>query len=282
LDLKVVELFAGIGGFHLGIKNHNVVWANDMNEDVRIVYEREFNLSPDPRKIETIPASEIPIHDFLCGGFPCATFSISGKRQGLSSDHEKGLLFYEIIRIAEHHLPQFILLENVEGLLNHDNGRTFAVVLYELGRLGYDVQWQKFDSVHFGSPQHRERVFILGVRGEGPKVFPILPESKTSFEGSVYQFRRGKVRRFRRGTFPCLTASMGTGGNNVPFIGKDGEFRKMTHEEGELLQGLPIGHTSGLSNASRYERIGRALNPNIVLAIMKKIDDYLEKNDGKI
>ena len=272
--MKVVELFAGIGGFHLGMKNHSVIWANDMNPDARLIYTREFGLIPDGRKIEDIPVADIPVHNLLCGGFPCATFSVAGGRGGLTSEHEKGLLFYEIIRVARHHLPKYILLENVEGLLNHDNGRTFAVVLFELGRLGYDVQWQKFDSVHYGTPQHRERVFILGIRGEGFKVFPIFPKSETSFGGSVYQFRRGKVRRFKVGTFPCLTASMGTGGNNVPFIRNKNLFRKMTHEEGELLQGLPIGHTSGLPSASRYERIGRALNPNIVKAIMEKIDEH--------
>lgn len=276
--MKIVELFAGIGGFRLGFgENHEYVYANDMNADAGIVYENAFGHKLDSRKIEEVSCSEIPEHDMLCGGFPCATFSIAGSRKGLSNEHEKGMLFYEITRIAEYHRPRFILLENVEGLLTHDNGRTFAVILYELGRLGYSIQWQKFDSVHFGTPQHRERVFILAIRGKGFKVFPIIPKTKTFFNGEVLQYRRGSVRTFKKGTFPCLTASMGTGGNNVPLLRNGNNFRKITHEECELLQGIPIGHTSTISGASRYERLGRTLNPNIPKAIMDKIMENLNE-----
>ncbi len=274
--MKVVELFAGIGGFRLGMGNHNFVYVNDMNKDARKVYESKFGHIPDDRMIEDVPTEDIPDHDLLCGGFPCATFSIAGSRKGLSKTHEKGMLFYEIIRIVSGKLPKYVLLENVEGLLTHDSGRTFAVILYELGRLGYSVQWQKFDSVNFGTPQHRERVFILGIRGEGFQVFPIIPKSKTVFDGEVLQYRRGTVRTFKKGTFPCLTASMGTGGNNVPLLKKGNNYRKITHEECELLQGIPLGHTECIGGASRYERLGRTLNPNIVKAIIERI----EKNES--
>jgi DNA (cytosine-5)-methyltransferase 1 len=244
-----------------------------MNEDARKVYNSRFRHMPDARKIENVPVEDIPDHDLLCGGFPCATFSVAGKRQGLTTEHEKGMLFYEIIRILSAKLPKFVLLENVEGLLTHEDGRTFGVILYELGRLGYNVQWQKFDSVNFGTPQHRERVFILGIRGETRQILPVVPESETLYKGEVLQFRRGTVRTFKEGTFPCLTASMGTGGNNVPIIKSGTEVRWMTHEEGELLQGLPIGHTSAIKGSSRYERIGRSLNPAIVSAIMRRIEN---------
>ena len=273
--MKIIELFAGVGGFRLGFgEHHEYVYVNDMNADANLIYKKQFAHDCDNRKIETVPANEIPDHDLLCGGFPCATFSIAGSRVGLSNTHDKGLLFYEIIRIISTKNPKYVLLENVEGLLTHENGRTFGVVLYELGRLGYSIQWQKFDSVYFGTPQHRERVFILGIRGERYQIFPIFPTSRTYFKGRVVQFRRGKVRTFAKGTFPCLTASMGTGGNNVPFLVGDNQLRKLTHEECELLQGLPIGHTEGLASASRYERIGRSLNPRIAQTIMRKIEEY--------
>lgn len=275
---KIAELFAGIGGFRLGFgEEHDYVYVNDFNADARAVYKAAFNHNVDSRKIECVPTSEIPDHDILCGGFPCATFSIAGSRVGLSDSHDKGMLFFEIIRIMKGKEPKYVLLENVEGLLTHDNGRTFARVLYEMGGLGYSVQWQKFDSIHFGTPQHRERVFILAIRGEGFKVFPIIPKVETKFRGMVVQFRRGAVRQFKEGTFPCLTASMGTGGNNVPILVNGGNFRKITHEECEVLQGVPVGHTKAIKGASRYERLGRTLNPRIVEAIFNKIQEF-DKN----
>ena len=145
--MKIVELFAGIGGFRLGFGEGNeYVFVNDVNKDASSIYEYQFKHKVDSRFIQDVPSNEIPEHDLLCGGFPCATFSIAGKREGFTENHDKGLLFYEIIRIAEHKKPKFILLENVKGLLTHDNGTTFAKVLFELERIGYDAQWQCINS----------------------------------------------------------------------------------------------------------------------------------------
>lgn len=132
----------------------------------------------DTRDITTVPAEDIPPHDLLVGGFPCQSFSVAGKRGGFQDT--RGTLFYEIARIAKHHRPSLLLLENVKGLLSHDNGKTFEVILRTFDELGYELQWQVCNSKNFGVPQNRERVFIVGhTRGTPrPKVFPFRGDAK--------------------------------------------------------------------------------------------------------
>ena len=108
----------------------------------------------------------------LCGGFPCQSFSIAGKRRGF--EDTRGTLFFEIARILKAKRPTFVLLENVKGLLNHEKGKTFRTIIQTLSELGYDVQWMVLNSKFFGVAQNRERVFIIGsLRGKSrPKILP--------------------------------------------------------------------------------------------------------------
>lgn len=125
----------------------------------------------DARQIDT---AGLPDFDLVCGGFPCQSFSIAGHRKGF--EDTRGTLFFEIARILKARKPPFVLLENVPGLLSHDEGRTFAVILGALSRLGYHVEWQVLNSKDFGVPQSRQRVFIVGYLGAGcaGKILPIL------------------------------------------------------------------------------------------------------------
>ena len=115
---------------------------------------------------------ELPDFDMLCGGFPCQAFSIAGKRRGF--EDTRGTMFFEIARILEVKRPKIILLENVKGLLNHEKGKTFTIILQTLDELGYDIQWMVLNSKFFGVPQNRERVFIIGsLRGTSrPEILP--------------------------------------------------------------------------------------------------------------
>lgn len=99
--------------------------------------------------------------DVICGGFPCQAFSIAGKRLGFAET--RGTLFFEIARFAKEIQPQYLFLENVKGLLNHDGGNTFRTILSTLDELGYDAEWQVLNSKDFGVPQNRERVFIVDI-----------------------------------------------------------------------------------------------------------------------
>lgn len=107
----------------------------------------------------TINPDELPDFDLICAGFPCQSFSIAGKRGGFND--ARGTLFFEIARIAAVKKPKYLLLENVSGLLSHDKGRTFAVILGTLDELGYDVSWQVLNSANFGVAQSRKRVYII-------------------------------------------------------------------------------------------------------------------------
>src|SRR5699024_448107 len=116
--------------------------------------------------------------DCICGGFPCQSFSIAGKRGGF--DDTRGTLFFEIVRFADILRPQYLFLENVKGLLNHDNGNTFETILRALDELGYDAEWDLLNSKDFSTrerptPQNRERIFIIGHRRDVPtnNIFPL-------------------------------------------------------------------------------------------------------------
>lgn len=185
--MKFIDLFAGIGGFRLGMESagHECVVFCEIDKFARASYkaihdtEGEIEL----HDITTVTDEEIRNigHvDVICGGFPCQAFSIAGHRRGF--EDTRGTLFFEIARFAAILKPKYLFLENVKGLLNHDRGNTFEVILSALDELGYDVEWQVLNSKDFGVPQNRERVFIIGhLRGQrGRKVFPIGGKNEKS------------------------------------------------------------------------------------------------------
>ena len=141
------------------------------------IYERHFK-HKNFGSIRDIVAEELPDFELLCGGFPCQSFSIAGKRGGF--EDTRGTLFFDIARIAKVKKPRLLWLENVKGLLSHEDGRTFNTIIATLDELGYDVQWQVLNSKNFGVPQNRERVFIIGhLRGTPrPEVFPFRENSE--------------------------------------------------------------------------------------------------------
>ena len=180
--MKFIELFAGVGAFRLGLERtgHECVWANEWLERPRSIYARNFGEQPDGRDIRNVSAGDIPSADLLVGGFPCATFSVAGKRTGFSLDDTRGTLAFEMFRLARDKGIPYLLFENVKGLLNHDGGRTFEIILEVLDGMGYDCQWELLDSQNFGVPQHRERIFLIGhLRGESTRqIFPLGDFSK--------------------------------------------------------------------------------------------------------
>jgi DNA (cytosine-5)-methyltransferase 1 len=137
------------------------------------IYQKHFSKHKNYGDITKINPEKLPDFDLLVGGFPCQAFSIAGKRKGF--EDTRGTLFFDIARILRSKKPRFFLLENVKGLLSHDNGFTFKTIIATLTELGYDIQWQVLNSKNFGVPQNRERVFIVGHLRETsrPKVFPI-------------------------------------------------------------------------------------------------------------
>ena len=180
--IKIASLFSGIGGFEKGIlqamPNANIVFSSEIDKYARQIYKKNYGVEPHG-DITKIKASNIPRHDILCGGFPCQAFSIAGKRRGF--EDTRGTLFFEIMRIAKVKRPKLLFLENVRGLLSHDQGLTFQTILRSMDDLGYDAEWQVFNSKNHGVPQNRERVFLVGhLRGSGTRpIFPITNSNES-------------------------------------------------------------------------------------------------------
>ena len=185
--MKFLDLFAGIGGFRLGMElaGHECIGFCEIDKFARASYKAIHNTKGEIELHDITSVSDESIRgigsvDIVCGGFPCQAFSIAGNRRGF--EDTRGTLFFEICRFASVLRPRYLFLENVKGLLNHDRGNTFEVILSALDELGYNVEWQVLNSKNFGVPQNRERVFIIGhLRGECTRsVFPISGESEQS------------------------------------------------------------------------------------------------------
>jgi len=172
--MKFFDLFCGIGGFRLGMetKRNVCIGSCEIDKYARQTYAKNFGHEPEYRDVREIKPGELPDFDCLCAGFPCQSFSLAGKRRGF--EDTRGTLFFEIARIAREKQPSILLLENVKGLVSHDKGETFRIILETLDELGYDVEWQIINSKYF-VPQNRERIFIIGhLRGSGRrKILPI-------------------------------------------------------------------------------------------------------------
>lgn len=178
-DLHIVDLFAGLGGFHhalnklgkeMGFKV-KCVFASELREDLRHLYEKNYKIdykriNPDITKLETeeIIERDIPEHDILCGGFPCQPFSKAGKQQGFDDEEGRGILFNYIAKIIHVRRPKFIFLENVSNLETHDEGRTWQTIQDILkNELNYDIRAEVISPHEYGYPQYRKRLYIVGI-----------------------------------------------------------------------------------------------------------------------
>jgi DNA (cytosine-5)-methyltransferase 1 len=260
----------------------------------------------DIRKLDRLPEGT----ELLCGGFPCQPFSNAGKRKGL--DEERGTLFGELARLAEHSKPRLLFFENVAGLLSAQEGYAFAYILSRLDEIGYDLQWQVLNSKHFGVPQSRERVFIIGhLRGTPrPEVFPIREGDEVA-DGVAGQADCGGQGIQAKDTASALDAhaAKGWGGgrtlisgvawrtrtlagqpghyevrndgvaNQLTTVQKDSmmysgssSIRRLTPLECERLQGFPDGWTEGVSETQRYKMCGNAVTVNVIEAIARRLE----------
>lgn len=187
MQVRYIDLFCGMGGFHLGFEaaarqlglDPVCVLASDIKSAAVKTYGENFGRMPEG-DIFAIRSEDIPAFDFLLGGFPCQPFSSAGKRLGFGDT--RGTLFFEIQRILAHHKPRGFILENVEGLVKHDLldkkdkiGQTLSTILHVLGELGYKVTWRVLDSSEFGVAQRRKRIYIAGTRLDAPALFDFTP-----------------------------------------------------------------------------------------------------------
>ena len=320
--LRYFSMFSGIGGFELGIQiafakrnnrynqsdkykkqSESCVGFSEIDKYAIQIYKKHFPEHKGYGDTAKIDWKNIKNFDLLVGGFPCQAFSIAGKRKGFSD--MRGTLFFEIARCASEKQPRLLLLENVKGLLSHNKGKTFGVILNTLDELGYDLQWQVLNSKNFGVPQNRERVFIVGhLRGTSrPEVFPLGKFCKTNNENKIQkkiikeQFGKHQQDCILNIDGLCPTLASNTsfdkwdievknlqirdGRDNrsclrsgrVPELGTpDISVRRLTPTECERLQGFPDGWTEGISDTQRYKCLGNAVTVNVIEAIISQIE----------
>lgn len=288
--MDFLDLFAGIGGFRLGMERagHTCVGYCEIDKFARLSYQAIHNTDGeiDYKDITEVKNEEFRklkgTVDIICGGFPCQAFSIAGKQLGF--EDAKGTLFYEIARAAEEIKPRYLFLENIRNLLSHDKGKTFTTMLTILDELGYDVEWQVLNSKNFGVPQNRERVFIIGRlrKTSGRQVFPIF---ETRSDKSIIQL--GNIKKTKSfggnpqcgrvyspdGLAPCLNTMQG--GQREPKVLIDGRVRKLTPRECWRLQGFPDWAFDRAqkvnSNSQLYKQAGNSVTINVIEEIAKRL-----------
>jgi len=183
MSFRFIDLFAGIGGFHIAMHElgGTCVFASEIDKFARQTYEHNFHkISPDlfdngnfnvDINDPLLNYADIPDFDILCAGFPCQPFSFAGKNEGFR-DKTRGTLFFSILEILEVKRPRVLFLENVKGIKSHDNGRTLKTIVQSLENLGYHVHWKIMDSLKFGVPQKRERWYCVGFLEDVEFEFP--------------------------------------------------------------------------------------------------------------
>ena len=272
--MKVFSMFSGIGGFDLAMRNlgHEIIGACEIDKYARKVYARQFPGVPIHNDATRLQAESLPQFDVLCAGFPCQAFSIAGKRRGF--EDTRGSLFFEIARIAKEKKPSLLLLENVKGLLSHDKGETFRVIISTLDEMGYDAEWQVLNS-KYHVPQNRERIFIVGhLRGQRARqVFPLGDYDERNNE--TQQQAQGKGKRIRNQYTGSIDANYAKGGGSRTMLAWSSSGRKGYREER-----IKIGEANTLTTGDGCKNQSTATYVNEGMKIRKLTPKECERLQG--
>ena len=249
MAIPFIDLCSGIGGFHSGLVNtghYRCVGHAEIDKNAEkaynAIYGEEGGLNYGD--LRTINPGELPHFDLLCGGFPCQSFSVAGRRLGFRDT--RGTVFFEIARILAEKRPPFLLLENVLGLLSHDSGRTLNTIFSALVEMGYNLEWMVLNSKYFGVPQQRRRLYIVGYldpRLSG-KIFPLKTGDGTALK-QIIPGGQGQRVYSTDGSSTCLTSQGGGWGakTGLYFIDMNAD-PKVTHE----ARCITARQDSGISN----------------------------------
>lgn len=300
--MKFIDLFAGVGGFHLAFQGEECVFASEIDKHVVVTYKLNFPNTRLEGDITKIDEKNIPYHDILCAGFPCQPFSIAGYRKGF--EDTRGTLFFHISRIINYHKPKVVLLENVKNLESHNKGNTLKTIIRVLEELNYYIYYKVLNSSEYANvAQSRERIFIVAFNKDkvlnyldfafpdkekltksihdfldkekqddifyynNTKYYDIFNAGMPSMN-TIYQWRRHYIRENKSSLCPTLTANMGEGGHNVPIIRDDYGIRKLTPRECFNFQGYPKSFKlPNQANSKLYKQAGNS----IVYPLVKKI-----------
>jgi len=307
-NLKFIDLFAGIGGIRTGFENNfgSCVFSSEWDKFAQITYRENFGHTP-AGDITQIHETMIPDFDILLAGFPCQPFSNAGLKKGF--DDKRGNLFFHIARIAKHHKPKVIFLENVKGFKSHDKGRTFETVKQILEELGYNIYYKVLNAKNFGVPQNRERIYIVGflddVNFEFPeslnkkvKVGDILDdnvEDKYTISDKLWAgHQRRKLEHKKKGNgfgysmfnensdyTSTMSARYYKDGSEILIKQDSKNPRKITPREASRLQGFPKKFKIPVSDTQAYKQFGNSVSVPVINAIANSIKIALSNLDSK-
>jgi DNA (cytosine-5)-methyltransferase 1 len=285
--LTFIDLFAGIGGFHLALHNLGAecVFASEWDEAARFTYETNISkLSPKLFKngnfagdITAVDKKSIPDFDILCAGFPCQPFSQAGFKKGFADI--RGTLFFDIAEIIRIKKPKAFFLENVRGLYSHDEGRTFETIKRTLTEdLGYSFHHAIVKASEHGLPQHRPRLFMVGFRD--PQTEFVFPK-KRKLKFTMSDVMKGEVDRE-------IGYTLRVGGKRSPIDDRrnwdgyivDGEVRRLTPNEGKKMQGFPASFKFPVSDSEALKQLGNSVAVTAIQDYAEAIVESLGKRHG--
>lgn len=321
--LKAVSLFCGCGGMDLGLmggfeyltKNYaplpfEVVYANDYDKYATSIYMQNFNHNCITQDITEIEATEIPEHDILLGGFPCQSFSISAQNPPrLGYKDERGMLFFEMVKILKTKQPRFFIAENVKGILSANKKKAFPMIIKEFEKAGYYIKHQLFNASEYGVPQKRERVFIVGFKnyndfayfnfpqpttlnGSKVKLKAVIEEEANTNEKWFFSQRAvdGMMRvqkKMNKGRYqdleqPCNTISSHLAkvslNSTDPVLKINGRYRRFTPREAASIQSFPDDFKlDAVSDVRKYKAIGNAVPPVLMWHIANALSLLITK-----
>jgi DNA (cytosine-5)-methyltransferase 1 len=309
-SFRAIDLFAGIGGIRLGFEQAfgekiEFDFASEIDKYARETYYANFGETPHG-DITQIDEKNIPPFDILLAGFPCQAFSVAGHRKGF--EDTRGTLFFDVMRIAAYHKPKVIFLENVKGLVGHDKGKTFKVILETLKELGYSVEYQILNAKDYGVPQNRERIYIVGfldneVEFEFPKpiekyvkVGDILEDKvdeKYTISDKLWAgHQRRKIEHKAKGNgfgysmfnensiyTSTISARYYKDGSEILIEQKNQNPRKLSPREAGRLQGFPNSFNIKVSDVQAYKQFGNSVSVPVIEAISKNIFKIINNTD---
>lgn len=305
--MKVVSLFAGVGGLDLGFiqAGHKIIWANDNYDDAVATYRTNIGNHIINKNIEDVQLEEIPYHDILIGGFPCQGFSVANINR--SENDERNKLYLEFYKVLSKKQPKYFVAENVKGILSLSNGKVFEMILNDFRSAGYNVQYKVLNAADYGVPQKRERVIIIGTRvdikkvivhplpthtndstmvnvlkqwvtiGETLKDIPD-PDKPNSLKNHTYSKFKLKFNGYLGNRAidpnkpaPTVTAR-GDSKGGVVVLHHPNNQRRMSVRELALTQSFPLEFEFVGTNSSAYRQIGNAVPPKLAFEIAKQFN----------
>lgn len=267
--IKYIDLFCGMGSFHYSFKKlgFECVMACDISEPARIVYEKNFKMKP-LKDICDVEPKKIKKYNILCAGFPCQPFSQAGKRKGFKD--KRGTMFSEVMKFAKINSPNIVILENVQGLLNHNKGKTFDTIKKELEKEKYEVIYKVLKCSDYGIPQMRKRLFIIGFKNiKIKKIDKFFDLSKYEKKMTLKKFFNKNFEKKHAYTIRC-------GGKNSPIDDRhnwdgywvDGKEYRLTVSDALKLQGFNKYSLYG-KKSEQWKLLGNTI-PTIFTKILGK------------